>query len=58
MAKFFFLFFFSMTMDNIFQGTTRVGSKPTWAVLPPEEHSPKQNKKQWKTKTTNKEKII
>jgi hypothetical protein len=47
-----------MTMDYIFQGTTHVGSKPTWAVLPLEEHSPQQNKKQWKTKTTNKEKII
>jgi hypothetical protein len=43
-------------MDNIFQGTAHIGSKPTWAVLPPEEHSPKKKKKkeQWKTKTTNK----
>ena len=45
---------------NIFQSTACVGTKPTWAVLPPEKHLPtterriQPKQKEWKTKTTNK----
>jgi hypothetical protein len=57
---FFFLFFFQTQPHTTSFKALHVGSKPTWAVLPPEEHSPttgrenqpKENER--KIKTTNK----
>jgi hypothetical protein len=43
--KFFFFFSFSNSTTNIFSGIAHVGPKPTWAVLPLEEQSPKKKKK-------------
>jgi hypothetical protein len=55
MANYLFIYFSNSTTNNMFQGIARVGSKPTWAVLPPEEHSPKQNKNSGKLRLQTKE---